>query len=655
MNSKTVVYIVLFAFCLLAGTMGFCGIDGPNKSSVVNPLAAGTVSAATYSSQDSTSLLNSLALSVSGADLTPGFSPTQYAYSATVDYSVDKLNINATAENPAARVLISGSETNSYPAALNVGKNTFQIVVTSPDKSSISTYTIVITRSLASADSYLSGLSVNTGRLDHSFERDRFEYLVIVDHSVDYLYISAAASNINSKISAGSNSVTGSGMFRNIDKLTDGETLINITVTSEDGTSQVYKITIRRGTEVIVTSGSQTASAGLDYVSPAAQTESKDENSGSVLNVKASADDIKTALGNPSVSRAVIDATSYSAIGKTVVTLTGSLLKAAADKNKAIVIQTNKTSLELPPGSVTVSADDEEFKWTIRDMENGEAALLARPAGVVSVPAAVDITLFKNGVQVPQPNKPLPISIKADPTKYKNASKLGAYGYNASKGVWEYIGGTINSDGAILFTIDRYANYAIMEYAASFRDTAGHWAESYIQALEAKHIASGVSDQLFAPDANITRAEFAALLVRALNVNVPEKSGFNDVPSDAWYRSEVGKAYAAKLIDGIGENTFAPNQTITREQMAVMMIRAYSFKTGVRVQDMVSPRESKYTDESAASDWARRSIRLTDAAELMNGNPDGTFQPQERATRAQAIAVLSRLLDRTAAAAPSSR
>lgn len=167
-----------------------------------------------------------------------------------------------------------------------------------------------------------------------------------------------------------------------------------------------------------------------------------------------------------------------------------------------------------------------------------------------------------------------------------------------------------------------------MEYDKTFKDISGHWAQYDIELMAAKHIAKGVSENNFAPDENITRAEFAALLTRALNINVTNKENkFADVPEDAWYKEPIMKAFEANIIQGIDDTKFDPDANITREQMATMIMRAYAYTKGIKLENIVITNEVKFKDEGLTSSWARRYVRLVEATGLMNGNPDGTFSP----------------------------
>ncbi|MFD1910373.1 S-layer homology domain-containing protein [Paenibacillus rhizoplanae] len=134
-----------------------------------------------------------------------------------------------------------------------------------------------------------------------------------------------------------------------------------------------------------------------------------------------------------------------------------------------------------------------------------------------------------------------------------------------------------------------------------------HWAKADIELLASKLIVNGSTETQFAPDSDITRAEFAALLVRSLGLT-PDTAGANytDVMTGDWYAGAIGAAVQAKLVEGFQDQSFRPNDTITREQMAVMISRAISFagQTNDAISGQVRPL-SAFQDQAEISSWAQ--------------------------------------------------
>ena len=196
--------------------------------------------------------------------------------------------------------------------------------------------------------------------------------------------------------------------------------------------------------------------------------------------------------------------------------------------------------------------------------------------------------------------------------------------------------------------------YAVVRTGGApvWTDVSGHWAESTINRLAAKWLIDGVADDAFAPDRPVTRAEFAAMLTRALGLRPDAGSSdtatFRDVPSGAWYADAVRAATFFRLVEGVGDGRFRPEEPITREQTAVMLMRAYHLahhgEPALPHQADTFPLE-RFADKVDFSAWsaafAADAVRLG----LMQGIEDRKFAPKDAVTRAQAAAVIERLLD----------
>ncbi|RAV09759.1 S-layer homology domain-containing protein [Paenibacillus contaminans] len=178
-----------------------------------------------------------------------------------------------------------------------------------------------------------------------------------------------------------------------------------------------------------------------------------------------------------------------------------------------------------------------------------------------------------------------------------------------------------------------------------FSDLAGHWAGEDIEKLAFEGIIDGMDEERFVPDAMITRAQFATMLVRALKLDESDATTpFTDVPEDSWYRAAVSGAYAAGLIQGMTENGFAPEEEITREQMTVMIMRAGMHISEGGLKDTDSAGSIPFADASSIGDWAVKDIAIAVREGIVNGRTADTFEPGALATRAEAAVLIKRLL-----------
>lgn len=173
-----------------------------------------------------------------------------------------------------------------------------------------------------------------------------------------------------------------------------------------------------------------------------------------------------------------------------------------------------------------------------------------------------------------------------------------------------------------------------------FTDMANvSWARDAINGLFDAGIINGKSDTLFAPNDTVTRAEFAKMLmgVFGLNSSAFTTSSFADVSTDAWYFQSVESAYNLGIINGVADGYFDPNANITRQDMAVMVMRAATV-SGTSVT--ATEDATTFRDEAQISDYAKDAVTTLQMAGIINGVSDYEFAPLENATRAQAAVIL---------------
>lgn len=240
--------------------------------------------------------------------------------------------------------------------------------------------------------------------------------------------------------------------------------------------------------------------------------------------------------------------------------------------------------------------------------------------------------------ELSQFSKPVKIRLKGDAGSI--ARHTGIY-YLSEDGALEYAGGEW-SEGEWTAQVEHFSMYAVLEITKRFDDVPeSYWAYEAIGELAAKQMLLGVTDSAFEPGREMSRAEFAALLARALKLKGRTEHSFADVAADAWYGDELSAAYAAGIIRGRSETRFAPESLITRQEMAVMLVRAYAYLTG---GDAATGKELAYADADEAAEWAVPSIGSATRLGLLNGRSRSLFEPGSFMTRAEAAQAVSRLI-----------
>lgn len=171
--------------------------------------------------------------------------------------------------------------------------------------------------------------------------------------------------------------------------------------------------------------------------------------------------------------------------------------------------------------------------------------------------------------------------------------------------------------------------------ADNFSDIKGHWAESQINEMINEGIVKGYPDGSFKPDGDISRAEFVSLIVKAFKLTKAKGKDFDDI-SNHWAKDAILTANAHGIVNGYSDTKFGPDNPITREQMAVMIVKAAHLTDNSKGKTFV--------DSHDISEWAKKAVAIASSNQLITGYPDNTFKPSGNTSRAEATAVLSKSL-----------
>ncbi|MEN6461556.1 MAG: S-layer homology domain-containing protein [Syntrophomonas sp.] len=220
------------------------------------------------------------------------------------------------------------------------------------------------------------------------------------------------------------------------------------------------------------------------------------------------------------------------------------------------------------------------------------------------------------------------------------------YYYDEVLKKWVGIGGTV-SGSTITVQVNHFTKFAVLAVpkavepvkpvvpVVSFTDVNGNWAAANITKLAATGAIKGYTDGTFKPDNNITRAEFVTVLVKALKLAPASGKTFNDT-ANSWSKDYIATAVANGIINGYSDTTFGPDDPITREQMAVIIVKA----------DKLSkiPSGKIFADNGAISAWAKDAVSTASGNSIIAGYADNTFRPQNYASRAEAVTVIVKIL-----------
>lgn len=187
---------------------------------------------------------------------------------------------------------------------------------------------------------------------------------------------------------------------------------------------------------------------------------------------------------------------------------------------------------------------------------------------------------------------------------------------------------------------------ALAEKADDFTDVSrSDWYYQFVDYVTSKGYFNGTSETTFAPAENMTRAMFVTVLFRFDGAKGDRsQSAFTDVAPGEWYTDAINWAAANRIVDGVGNGKFAPNDPITRAQMCTMIERYLAlYKKAWKVTLPETGSVSVMVDESAIPAYALAAVKQCQRHGLVNGFEDGTFRPNELSTRAQVAAVIYRM------------
>ncbi len=169
------------------------------------------------------------------------------------------------------------------------------------------------------------------------------------------------------------------------------------------------------------------------------------------------------------------------------------------------------------------------------------------------------------------------------------------------------------------------------------------WAKNDIEQMVARGIVKGIDEKHFSPNSNITRAEFVALINRALNNEKARyKATFVDVSENDWYADDIQTSLNLGIVSGF-DGKFRPNDTITREEIVKIIVEA--LKVSSREKDY-KVGIIKFFDEEEISSWAKEYVAIASELGIIEGIGDEKFAPKQNASRAQAIVMIKRFLEK---------
>lgn len=525
------------------------------------------------------------------------FDTAQLSYSVDVPNSVSSLILTIGKGHPYQSLAVTGATYSSVTGDvytytvddLQVGANVIYVNVTAEDGIATNPYQISVNRAevpVVSSNADLSGLTLSAGDISPVFAAGTTGYSSTVSNSVSRLSVTANVYDSHATITV-NGVATDSGASSELVNLQVGTNAIKIVVTAQNGNSKTYTVTVTRGADNTSSSSSSSPSSNAPVVS------------------------------------------------------TNGTLTLPQGKTGEVSLN-NEVKITIP-----ANASAKELKVTIDKVLDTQKLLTSK-----EVLASPIFEILKNFTE--NFSKPITLTFAFDKNSLKADQKAVVFYFDEAKKVWvEVPGGKVNGD-QITVDVDHFTKYAVFAVnqttavpgkppvVSKLSDVAGHWAEVDIQAALKTGIVQGYEDGSFKPDQFVSRAEFIVMLMNGLHPNAGAEKlpNYSDAGSIGdWAKQAIALAAKSNLVQGYEDGTFRPGNPLTRAQLAVVLANA----SGPRA---TAAKAVLFADVSDIPAWALDAVGIVQEAGLMQGYAENRFGPLGIVTRAEAITVITRLLQK---------
>lgn len=323
-------------------------------------------------------------------------------------------------------------------------------------------------------------------------------------------------------------------------------------------------------------------------------------------------------------------------------------------KNAGTMIYSAQITLKADSSNYTIACANNTMYGTTT-FEDGNLTLYIDSTELLNGDDEIKLAKLKSGKEMnignraelilvdysmrPQSYSGVKVSVSTDRVKDNDSDKSGSSS------------GSSGSGGSIAGGSVRRPNTENNGAAGNrvFNDVAyGHWAKESIDYVVERGLFDGTSDYTFEPSSEMTRAMYVVVLNR-FGTKIDSKwqipcdtpAYFDDIPSGDWYSDAVAWAGGTGIVTGVGDNNFAPNLPITREQMALITVN-FAKLCGVELPSNVE--EVSFADEGDIHDWALDAVHAAQRAGIIQGRDGNIFAPQDTATRAEVAAIMHRFV-----------
>jgi hypothetical protein len=310
----------------------------------------------------------------------------------------------------------------------------------------------------------------------------------------------------------------------------------------------------------------------------------------------------------------------------------------------ALCIETDFASLTFDPAALQATAgEDGDLLFRISQLDTD--ALDDEAASRIGDRPAYSFSVSQNGTAISDfGGGSVQISIPYTPAADEDPNAIVVYYIDGTGALQEIRGAYHAETDTVDFTVTHFSAYAVGYNKLRFDDVADTaWYADAVTFCAARGITEGTGGNLFSPDATLTRGQFVVLLMRAYGL-APDSlitDNFSDA-GDTYYTAYLSAAKRLGISNGVGDNRFAPEAAVSRQDMFTMLYRALESLGELPTTDN-GKTLSDFPDGSDISDYAQSPVQAFLAAGIVNGS-DGKLEPFGGATRAQTVQTFYKLL-----------
>jgi len=336
----------------------------------------------------------------------------------------------------------------------------------------------------------------------------------------------------------------------------------------------------------------------------------------------------------------VIDVTTGEENVSASVEVPSNLVLALNEKGiKSVVVSTDVATFSVPSDAIDVGAD------TVIKFNADKVDITALPdeaRTLVGDSPVFDLYITINDVRVSNYKKLIGVRLPYTLKPGEDPERITVFFIDENGQLVNVIGKYDEETKTVYFEAEHFSHYIVKENVVKFEDVKSNfWAANYIEVMASKGIIKGVGAGKFAPGNNVTRAEFIAMIIREFKLfDDTAVNNFKDVSEKDWFYPEVTSAAKLGIVQGRPGGIFAPNDKITREEMAIMLSNVLTKVLNKKAPANTEALLARFKDKDLIADYAKDAVAMGVRYGILVGRTDGTFAPKDNANRAEAAKLI---------------